>query len=369
MGYRTNLRNLRIAAPVAAATVLLAGASQAGNIITFGANSNKCGGAVVCSYDGTTGYLNNGMGQPFNLSTIKQWFQIDVGGLNMLANQTVPEPDKGAGSFLVTNDTGSAITSFTLNLNDDFTAKTASVHPCTGAQKGNICDNFTAHGGSGNFTYDTELSGANWDRCTQGTVNGQTCIGNAGGVAADFAPGNTTYTWTAEPGKSIPAGGNFTISFSGWNNDGVQFTPSVCDGISGNLIQNCGFETGDYTDWTLLYGTANISSNSNSGRYAADVPTNLPQLEQSFSSAAGTQYTVSYYLSTSVYGFDFVCVDGASGFPLGCQNVIGHSPSGWTKISFQFTGDGSTDILYIETTSPAGFSGDVLLDDFSVVAQ
>jgi len=26
---------------------------------------------------------------------------------------------------------------------------------------------------------------------------------------------------------------------------------SYCDGVAGNLIANCGFETGDFTDWAL----------------------------------------------------------------------------------------------------------------------
>jgi hypothetical protein len=27
-------------------------------------------------------------------------------------------------------------------------------------------------------------------------------------------------------------------------------SPSVCDSVVGNLVSNCGFETGDFTDWT-----------------------------------------------------------------------------------------------------------------------
>ena len=27
-------------------------------------------------------------------------------------------------------------------------------------------------------------------------------------------------------------------------------TPSLCDSIAGNLVANCGFETGDFTGWT-----------------------------------------------------------------------------------------------------------------------
>src|SRR5580700_9508392 len=30
-----------------------------------------------------------------------------------------------------------------------------------------------------------------------------------------------------------------------------QATASICDAIAGNLVTNCGFETGDFTGWTL----------------------------------------------------------------------------------------------------------------------
>jgi hypothetical protein len=61
--------------------------AQAANIITFGDNANSCGGSVMCSTNGTTGYLNNGTGQAFDLSTIKSWFQIDPNGINLLLTQ------------------------------------------------------------------------------------------------------------------------------------------------------------------------------------------------------------------------------------------------------------------------------------------
>jgi N-acetylneuraminic acid mutarotase len=206
-----------LAAGIAAATLTFVSSAHAGNTITFGANNNKCGGTVMCSTDGTTGYLNDGSGQAFNLSTINQWFQIDTDGNSHLSGQSA-EPDKGSGGFLVLNDTGSPVTSFSLTISDDFTSTTPSVHGCTGAQTGNICDNFSAHGGSGSYNFNTELSGTDWDHCTQGTTNGQSCTGQAGGVAADFAPDMVTYTWTAAQGKSISAGSYFVVSFSGWNN-------------------------------------------------------------------------------------------------------------------------------------------------------
>lgn len=185
----------------------------------------------MCSTDGTTGYLTDGTGQAFNLSTMNEWFQVDFDGNSHLAGQTA-EPDKGAGSFLVLNDTGSAITTFSLTVSDDFTSQTASVHACTGAQGGQSCNNFSAHGGSGNYTFDTELSGMDWDRCSKGTTIGQTCTGNAGGVAADFAQNMVTYTWVAESGKGIPAGAYFDIGFSGWNNDVATTQPPPPKGWS-----------------------------------------------------------------------------------------------------------------------------------------
>lgn len=172
----------------------------------------------MCSTNGTTGYLNNGTGIAFDLSTINSWFQIDPTSVNQLATQTMAEPDKDAGGFRVWNNTGAAVTSFSLTLTDTFTSSTASV-TCSGP----VCiDNFQAHGG--NLNFNTELSGANWDGCTQGTTVGMTCQGNAGGVGANFtnaSPQMVTYSWS---GASIPAGAYFDITFASWNN-AVQTTP------------------------------------------------------------------------------------------------------------------------------------------------
>jgi hypothetical protein len=193
--------------------------AQAANIITFGDNANTCGGSVMCSTNGTAGYLNNGTGQAFDLSTIKSWFQIDPNGINLLLTQAMAEPDGGAGGFRVVNDTGAAVTTFSLTLNDTFTSSTPSV-TCSGG----VClDNFQAHGG--NLNFNTELSGPDWFDCTQGSTIGSTCQGNAGGVAANFtnaSPQAVTFTWS---GASIANGAFFDIDFASWNNS--AYTPST----------------------------------------------------------------------------------------------------------------------------------------------
>ena len=48
--------------------------------------------------------------------------------------------------------------------------------------------------------------------------------------------------------------------------------PSICDAVAGNLVQNCGFETGDFTSWNLsgdLRYTFVSNNPVNSGDFAA----------------------------------------------------------------------------------------------------
>jgi uncharacterized membrane protein YphA (DoxX/SURF4 family) len=71
--------------------------AHAANIITFDNIATACGGATLCSFNGTLGYTGT---LPFNLSTIGSWFQIDTDGASHLAGQPV-EPNGDAGGFLV----------------------------------------------------------------------------------------------------------------------------------------------------------------------------------------------------------------------------------------------------------------------------
>ena len=194
--------------------------ASAANIITFDNNATACGGAVLCSTNsvplttGTQGYVETGS-TPFNLSTITQWFQIDTNGTSHLANQPA-EPLGGAGSFLVKNDTGSTLTTFSLTLTDTFTSTTPSVTFCSGSS-GPLCDNFQAGKGAaapgGAFE---ALSGPNFFSCTNGSAMlGFPCASTAGQAAANFEPNMVTYTWG---GLSIANGTNFDITFASFNN-------------------------------------------------------------------------------------------------------------------------------------------------------
>ena len=207
---------LKAVCPVFAVAVsLCVPQGHAANIITFDDNANACGGAVMCSTNGTTGYLNNGSGQAFNLSTLSQWFQIDTDGMSHLAGQPV-EPDGGAGGFLVVNNTGSTVTSYSITLTDTFTSSTPSVN-CSGG----VCvDNFQANKGAAAPAGSGEgLSGADFSKCTNGAPGqGFPCFSTGGQAAADFtnqSPQSVTYNWI---GLNIANGTDFLITFASWNN-------------------------------------------------------------------------------------------------------------------------------------------------------
>jgi len=90
-----------------------------------------------------------------------------------------------------------------------------------------------------------------------------------------------------------------------------MFGSSICAAITPNLVSNCGFETGDFTSWTVGGNTLNPASNyygvdtfdANSGTYGAymsqdfiDAGTAPVTLSQSLATTTGTAYIVSFWL-------------------------------------------------------------------------
>jgi hypothetical protein len=85
---------------------------------------------------------------------------------------------------------------------------------------------------------------------------------------------------------------------------------SICDAVAGNLVTNCGFETGDFTGWTIGGNTANPGDNNygvdafdaNSGNFGAYmsqdffVGTAPVDLSETLVTTVGAAYDVSYYL-------------------------------------------------------------------------
>ena len=86
---------------------------------------------------------------------------------------------------------------------------------------------------------------------------------------------------------------------------------SICDGIAGNLVANCGFETGDFTSWTIGGNTLNPidtyygvdGPDANSGSYGAylsqdylDGGTAPVDLSQTIATTPGGIYSISFWL-------------------------------------------------------------------------
>ena len=146
---------------------------------------------------------------------------------------------------------------------------------------------------------------------------------------------------------------------------------SVCDAIAGNIVKNCGFETGNFSGWVVNPAGPDssdvgvIAGNQHSGIYHAyfgAINEQYDAISQTLSTHPGTGYTVSFWLNnySGTSDADFkafwdgtllVDVPGTSAFP-------------YTDYVFSVHGAGS-DTLRFE-----GYQGITIyrLDDVSVVA-
>jgi hypothetical protein len=149
---------------------------------------------------------------------------------------------------------------------------------------------------------------------------------------------------------------------------------SICDAAVGNLVANCGFETGDFTSWTLsgndvpaelgnLYGVEGIdpidSIAPNSGddqAFFADLVANATTLSQMITTNPGDTYAISFYAAQ----------DTASGTSL-CGRVLCSN-----ELSVSFDG---TSLTFVATPTDASSAlnlvlgndlGEFLVDDVVV---
>lgn len=161
---------------------------------------------------------------------------------------------------------------------------------------------------------------------------------------------------------------------------------STCDSNAQNQVQNCGFETGDFTDWTVSGSAAVLAQNNlfgvdaynpNSGTYSAyfgtegatpgtHLTTDSLSLAQNIALTESLTYTVSFYLSqdtpvtTGYTNYFAVTWDGATEF---LENAA--SVSNYTLVTFTVTGSasGANTLAFLSQND----AGDWNLDDISVV--
>jgi hypothetical protein len=151
---------------------------------------------------------------------------------------------------------------------------------------------------------------------------------------------------------------------------------SVCDAVGGNLVANCGFETGDFTNWTVGGNTGHTyveSGYAYSGTYGAGLGAvssngfgDADLLSQTLTTVPGQTYTLTYYLESpggTPNGFEATW----DGNPIASAGSVVQDvgPFGWTE--FQFTGllatTGSTLLQFQDYQNPSYWG----FDDISVI--
>ena len=101
-----------------------------------------------------------------------------------------------------------------------------------------------------------------------------------------------------------------TMVLMSWVAPRALANASLCDAVANNSVQNCGFETGDYTGWTLsgdLRYTFVSNSPVNSGTFAAwfaggdlndfGLPGATAFMDQTITAVPGTSFILSFALT------------------------------------------------------------------------
>lgn len=173
---------------------------------------------------------------------------------------------------------------------------------------------------------------------------------------------------------------------------------SICDTTSGNIVANCGFETGDFSAWTVsgnleggldgnYYGVDNAYPNSGTFEAYLGVQSSAAQntgtdlygpgitISQVLPAAAGYIYQVSFYLaSPQCSASDPSCPGYYNSFEasfngqtlLNLQNVPEMDSYGeYVFDTFTSTDSSNSDLLEFTSTNDDGY---FYLDDISVTA-
>jgi hypothetical protein len=154
---------------------------------------------------------------------------------------------------------------------------------------------------------------------------------------------------------------------------------SACN-VTGNLIVNCGFETGDFTGWTTpsplpnyyLIAPADTPNGTQpngsgngyyvyDGTYAAQLGSDpATTLSQTFTDVAGESYDLTFYLNGDSYPGSTNFFDATvAGATLDLTDVTSY----WTQYSLVFTGTGSDTLTFTFDDNGGNF---LSLDDVGV---
>ncbi len=158
------------------------------------------------------------------------------------------------------------------------------------------------------------------------------------------------------------------IAFGLFLCDTTAFAVTSCASVSGNLVTNCSFETGDFTGWTRHnpinndfistgYGVAD-------GTYAADFgdyPNNPGYISQTLTTTTGAIYAISLYITERSGGGNLVKVQFGGTTLATISNFTYTTP---TLVTYTATATSSSTVL---TLSGADLPDYVFIDNVVVV--
>ncbi len=165
-------------------------------------------------------------------------------------------------------------------------------------------------------------------------------------------------------------------------------------GTAQALLINGGFETGDYTGWTinftptndtglpnpaLIWHTSYEAARVHDGNYSVDFnylnATPSAVLEQTFATGAGQSYVMTFWFgATAVYGTDAAMAasvlgaDGLSVLTTDSYLILGNNSTQWTFQTLTFMADGAQATIRFTDIGTQTFATDGLLDTVEVQA-
>jgi hypothetical protein len=186
------------------------------------------------------------------------------------------------------------------------------------------------------------------------------------GVLEAYAATNVVVSFSAA--VDILGTGTFATNlvFTNWSTQ-VSQNESFGVSIGESVARNGGFETGDFTDWTLAGDTVDDSVTTgpevaHSGTYGAWLGSDtLGTLSQSEPTASGQDYLLSFWLDNNGSGAGQQFQVKWNGTTL--YNTINPPAFSWTNLQFIVTARGASTVLqFAAENAPSGFG----LDDISV---
>lgn len=204
-------------------------------------------------------------------------------------------------------------------------------------------------------------------------------VSSTGGILAVGSSTSVAASLTATAGNLAAATYTANLKFTNWNSHVTQSIPFTLNVVQ-SLVQNGGFETGDFTGWTLagngtvftppfgatIYNAVQSSTSYpavvHSGSYGAFLgDTQLATLSQSLATIPGENYLLSCWLDNSTNGtVQKFQVNWNGSNIYGITNPPAFS---WTNLQFIITATGNNSVLQFGGENDPAYFG---LDDVSV---